>query len=99
MRDWRSTLIAAVAIPTSIISTYTLDVLMGFTLNQITMLALTLVVGIVIDDAIVVLENIFRFAEEKTLRPCRRPCEGTRDIALAVLATTFSLVSSSCRWP
>ena len=69
MRDWRSTLIAAVAIPTSIISTYTLMALMGFTLNQITMLALTLVVGIVIDDAIVVLENIFRFAEEKTLPP------------------------------
>ena len=92
MRDWRSTLIAAVAIPTSIISTYTLMSLMGFTLNQITMLALTLVVGIVIDDAIVVLENIFRFAEEKTLPPMQAAIEGTRDIALAVMATTFSLV-------
>jgi HAE1 family hydrophobic/amphiphilic exporter-1 len=92
IRDWRSTLIAAIAIPTSIISTFTLMQLMGFTLNQITMLALTLVVGIVIDDAIVVLENIFRFAEERNLSPMQAAMEGTRDIALAVLATTLSLV-------
>jgi HAE1 family hydrophobic/amphiphilic exporter-1 len=65
---------------------------MGFTLNQITMLALTLVVGIVIDDAIVVLENIFRFAEEKKLPPMEAAIEGTRDIGLAVTATTLSLV-------
>jgi HAE1 family hydrophobic/amphiphilic exporter-1 len=92
MRDWRATLIAAVAIPTSIISTYTLMQWMGFTLNQITMLALTLVVGIVIDDAIVVLENVFRFMEEKHLPPMQAALEGTADIALAVLATTLSLV-------
>jgi hydrophobic/amphiphilic exporter-1 (mainly G- bacteria), HAE1 family len=92
IRDWRATLIAAVAIPTSIISTYTLMALMGFTLNQITMLALTLVVGIVIDDAIVVLENVFRFSEEKKLPPMQAALEGTGDIALAVLATTLSLV-------
>ncbi len=92
IRNWRSTLIAAVAIPTSIISTYTLMNLMGFTLNQITMLALTLVVGIVIDDAIVVLENIFRFAEEKGLSGLEAARRGTADIALAVLATTLSLV-------
>ena len=92
IRNWRSTLIAAVAIPTSIISTYTLMNLMGFTLNQITMLALTLVVGIVIDDAIVVLENIFRFAEEKGLPGMEAARRGTSDIALAVLATTLSLV-------
>ncbi len=91
MRSWRSTLIAAVAIPTSIISTYTLMNLMGFTLNQITMLALTLMVGIVIDDAIVVLENIFRFLEEKKMTPIEAAIEGTRDIGLAVLATTLSL--------
>ncbi len=65
---------------------------MGFTLNQITMLALTLVVGIVIDDAIVVLENIFRFMEEKQLPAMQAAVEGTRDIGLAVLATTTSLV-------
>ena len=69
MRNWRSTLIAAVAIPTSIICHLHADAAMGFTLNQITMLALVLMVGIVIDDAIVVLENVFRFMEEKNLRP------------------------------
>jgi len=92
IRSWRSTLIAAVAIPTSIISTYTLMNWMGFTLNQITMLALVLVVGVVIDDAIVVLENIFRNAEEKRLAPVEAAIEGTREIALAVMATTLSLV-------
>jgi hydrophobic/amphiphilic exporter-1 (mainly G- bacteria), HAE1 family len=92
MRSWRSTLIAAVAIPTSIISTFALMHLMGFTLNQITMLALVLVVGIVIDDAIVVLENIFRNAEEKKLPAMEAAIQGTREIGLAVMATTFSLV-------
>ncbi len=91
MRNWRSTLIAAIAIPASIISTYTLMYLMGFTLNQISMLALTLMVGIVIDDAIVVLENIFRFMEEKHLSPIEAAIQGTADIGLAVLATTLSL--------
>ena len=91
MRNWRSTLIAAIAIPTSIISTYTLMNWMGFTLNQISMLALTLMVGIVIDDAIVVLENIFRFMEEKHMSPVEAAIAGTKDIGLAVLATTLSL--------
>jgi hydrophobic/amphiphilic exporter-1 (mainly G- bacteria), HAE1 family len=91
IRSWRSTLIAAVAIPASIISTYTLMNLMGFTLNQITMLGLVLTVGIVIDDAIVVLENIFKFAEEKGMSPVEAAIHGTRDIGLAVLATTLSL--------
>jgi len=92
IRSWRSTLIAAVAIPTSIISTFTLMNWMGFTLNQITMLALVLVVGIVIDDSIVVLENIFRNAEERKLPAVQAAVEGTREIGLAVMATTFSLV-------
>ena len=63
--NWRSTIIAAVAIPTSIIATFGLIWYQGFTLNSMTLLALTLSVGIVIDDAIVVLENIYRFVEEK----------------------------------
>ncbi len=92
IRSWRSTLIAAVAIPTSIISTFSLMQAVGFTLNQVTMLALALVVGIVIDDAIVVLENVFRFLEEKKLSPVEAAIQGTRDIGLAVLATTLSLV-------
>ncbi len=91
IRSWRATLIAAVAIPTSIISTFTLMNIMGFTLNQISMLALVLMVGIVIDDAIVVLENIFRFQEEKGMPPEQAAVEGTREIGLAVLATTLSL--------
>ena len=89
----RSTLIAAIAIPTSIVSTFGLLWYMDFTLNFLTMLALTLSVGIVIDDAIVVLENIYRFIEEKGLDPFDAAIEGTREIGLAVLATTLSLAA------
>ncbi len=89
----RTTLIAAVAIPTSIISTFALMAAMGFTLNQITMVALTLMVGIVIDDAIIVLENIYRFIEEKKMAPMEAAMRGTREIGLAVMATTFSLLA------
>jgi len=91
--SFRSTFIAALAIPTSIISTFALMYAMGYTLNSITMLALTLMVGIVIDDAIVVLENIFRFIEEKGMDPFQAAIEGTREIGLAVLATTLSLMA------
>src|SRR6186713_76309 len=91
--NFRSTVIAAVAIPTSIVATFALVWYMGFTLNMLTMLALTLSVGIVIDDAIVVLENIYRFIEEKGMSPMQAAVEGTREIGLAVLATTLSLVA------
>jgi len=66
---------------------------MGYTLNSITMLALTLMVGIVIDDAIVVLENIFRFIDEKGMNPFQAAIEGTREIGPAVMATTLSLMA------
>jgi hydrophobic/amphiphilic exporter-1 (mainly G- bacteria), HAE1 family len=89
----RSTIIAAISIPTSIIATFALLWYMGFTLNMLTMLALTLSVGIVIDDAIVVLENVYRFIEEKGMSPMQAAIEGTREIGLAVLATTLSLVA------
>ncbi len=89
----RSTFIAALAIPTSIISTFALMYAMDYTLNSITMLSLTLMVGIVIDDAIVVLENIYRFVEEKGMDPFQAAIEGTREIGLAVLATTLSLMA------
>ncbi|MBZ5601187.1 MAG: efflux RND transporter permease subunit [Acidobacteriia bacterium] len=89
----RTTLISAIAIPTSIISTFALMAWMDFALNQITMLALTLMVGIVIDDAIIVLENIYRFMEEKDMPPFRAAIEGTREIGLAVMATTLSLMA------
>src|SRR6186997_2834937 len=65
---------------------------LNFTLNSVTMLALVLMVGVVIDDAIVVLENIFRFIEEKRIDSKEAAKEATRDIGLAVLATTLSLV-------
>src|SRR3989440_450084 len=89
----RSTFIAAIAIPTSIIATFGLMAAMGFTMNSITMLALTLMVGIVIDDAVVVLENIFRFIEEKGVPPFQAAIEGTKEIGLAVTATTLSLLA------
>ena len=92
MRSWRSTLIAAVAIPASVISTFGMMRALDFTLNSVTMLALVLMVGVVIDDAIVVLENIFRFIEEKRIEAKEAAREATKDIGLAVLATTLSLV-------
>jgi hydrophobic/amphiphilic exporter-1 (mainly G- bacteria), HAE1 family len=92
MRNLRSTFIAGIAIPTSLISTFGLMWWLGFTLNSVTMLALVLMVGVVIDDAIVVLENIFRFVEEKKMKPFDAAREATKEIGLAVLATTMSLV-------
>src|SRR5262249_44812293 len=92
MRDWRSTIIASIAIPCSIVATFTLMRALGFTLNNMTMLGLTLAVGVVIDDAIVVLENIFRHMEELGKKPMDAALDGLREIALAVMATTFSLV-------
>jgi HAE1 family hydrophobic/amphiphilic exporter-1 len=91
--NFRSTVIAAISIPTSIVATFALIWYMGFTLNMLTMLGLTLSVGIVIDDAIVVLENIYRFIEEKGMPPVQAAIEGTREIGLAVMATTLSLVA------
>jgi len=91
--SFRSTVIAALAIPTSLIATFGLMAAMGFTLNQITMLALTLMVGIVIDDAIVVLENIFRFIEEKGIPSFQAAIDGTKEIGMAVTATTLSLLA------
>jgi HAE1 family hydrophobic/amphiphilic exporter-1 len=69
MKSWRSTIIAAVAIPCSVIASFGVMEALGFTLNSVTMLALVLMVGIVIDDAIIVLENVFRFLEEKRMAP------------------------------
>jgi HAE1 family hydrophobic/amphiphilic exporter-1 len=92
MRSWRSTIIAGVAIPASVVATFGMMWALDFTLNAVTMLALVLMVGVVIDDAIVVLENIFRFVEEKKMGPMDAAREATAEIGLAVLATTLSLV-------
>lgn len=89
----RSTIIAAVAIPTSIVGTFALMYLKDFTFNTMTLLALALAVGIVIDDAIVVLENIFKYIEEKGYSPQAAAVAGTKEIGLAVLATTLSLIA------
>src|SRR5437870_4666974 len=93
LTNLRSTMISAIAIPTSIVATFGLVWYMGFTLNSMTMLALTLSVGIVIDDAIVVLENIYRFIEEKHENQFEAAVDATQEIGLAVLATTLSLVA------
>jgi HAE1 family hydrophobic/amphiphilic exporter-1 len=92
IRNLRVTAIAALAIPTSIIGTFIVMKILGFTLNNMTMLALSLATGIVIDDAIVVLENIFRYVEEKGVTPREAAAEATAEIGMAVMATTLSLV-------
>ncbi len=92
IRDWRTTLIATLAIPTSIIPTFLFMQFMGYTLNNITMLGLILAIGIVIDDAVVVHENIFRHMEEDGMDGMEAARIGTREIALPVLATSLSLV-------
>ena len=92
LHDWRGTVIASLAIPASIIATFTLMRVMNFTLNNFTMLGLVFAVGIVIDDAIVVLENIHRTMEEKGWDGKKAASFATREIALAVMATTLSLV-------
>lgn len=92
LRDWRTTVIAMLSIPTSIIGTFAFMYFMGFTMNNITMIGLILAVGIVVDDAVVVHENIFRFMEEKGLPAKEAARQATAEIALAVLATTFSLL-------
>lgn len=92
IRDWRTTVIATMAIPTSIVPTFLFMWWMGFTLNNITMLGLILAIGIVIDDAVVVHENIFRHMEEYGSDAIKAARDGTREISLAVLATSLSLL-------
>ena len=89
----RSTLIAALSIPISVIGTFGLMWIQGYTLNNITLLALALAVGIVIDDAIVVLENIVRFIDERKMKPFPAAVLATKEIGFAVLATTLSLMA------
>ncbi len=88
----RSTFIAAIAIPISIVGTFAIMKLAGFTLNFLTLLALALAVGIVIDDAIVVLENIVRYTD-RGVKPFVAAVKATKEIGLAVLATTLSLMA------
>ena len=92
IRDWRTVLISFVAIPTSILATFTVLRLLDYTLNSMTLLGLTLAVGIVIDDAIIVIENIYRHLDEYDVTPIQAAIEATQEISLAVIATTLSLV-------
>src|SRR2546425_5787897 len=92
IRNIRAVIISALAIPASIVATFTLMRVMDFTLNNMTLLGLTLAVGIVIDDAIVVLENIFRYIEEKDVTPFEAAILATHEVTLPVMATTLSLV-------
>ncbi len=91
--DARSTVIAAFAIPISIVGTFAVMYVLGFTLNFLTLLALALAVGLVIDDAIVVIENIHNHIQKKGKKPFPAAVAGTREIGLAVLATTLALMS------
>ncbi|NSL56894.1 efflux RND transporter permease subunit [Uliginosibacterium aquaticum] len=92
LRDWRATLVSATALPLSIIPTFAVMYLMGFTINVVTLLSLSLVVGILVDDAIVEIENIIRHLRMgKT--PYQAAMEAADEIGLAVIATTFTLIA------
>ncbi len=93
LRNLRATIIPGLAIPTSIIATFAVMYFLGFSLNNLTLLALTLAIGIVVDDAIIVLENAYRHQEELGESPEVAATNGTREIAFAVIATTISLVA------
>ncbi|MBB3351499.1 multidrug efflux pump subunit AcrB [Rhizobium sp. BK049] len=92
LRDWRATILSAVALPLSVIPTFLVMYLCGFSLNIITLLALSLVVGILVDDAIVEIENIARHLQMGK-RPIDAALEAANEIGLAVIATTFTLVA------
>jgi multidrug efflux pump subunit AcrB len=92
LRDWRATLVAATALPLSMIPTFAVMHLMGFTLNVVTLLSLSLVVGVLVDDAIVEIENIMRHLRMgKT--PYQAAMEAADEIGMAVIATTFTLIA------
>ena len=91
LKDWRATLITAVAMPVSLIPTFAAMVIFGFSLNTITLLALTLVIGILVDDAIVEIENIQKRVDAGA-RPYRAALEGADAIGLAVVATTCTII-------
>jgi multidrug efflux pump len=92
LRDWRATLVPLVSIPVSIIGAFAVMHLLGFTINTLTLLALVLAVGLVVDDAIVMLENIYRRIEEGEA-PIHAAIFGARQVAFAIIATTLTLAA------
>jgi multidrug efflux pump len=93
LRNFRATIIPGLAIPASVVATFAIMYALGFSINNFTLLALTLAIGIVVDDAIIVLENAYRHQEELGEDPTTAAINGTREIAFAVLATTICLVA------
>lgn len=92
LRDWRATLVPLVAIPVSVVGTFTVMQWLGFSINVLTLLALVLAVGLVVDDAIVMLENIYRRVELGE-NPVHAAIFGARQVAFAIIATTFTLAA------
>jgi multidrug efflux pump len=92
LRNLRATLIPLMTIPVSLIGVFSIMLLFGFSINTLTLLALVLAVGLVVDDAIVVLENIYRYIEEG-MEPLQAAFKGMREIAFAVIAMTFTLAA------
>ncbi|MBA3259477.1 MAG: efflux RND transporter permease subunit, partial [Gemmatimonadales bacterium] len=93
LRNLRATIIPGLAIPTSIVAAFAIMYFLGFSINNFTLLALTLAIGIVVDDAIIVLENAYRHQEELGKDPETAAIDGTREIGFAVIATTIALVA------
>src|SRR6266404_5213689 len=93
LRNVRATIIPGLAIPASIIATFAIMYFLGFSINNFTLLALTIAIGIVVDDAIIVLENAFRHQEELHEQPEEAAVNGTNEIGFAVIATTIALVA------
>jgi multidrug efflux pump len=93
LRNVRATIIPGLAIPASIIATFAIMYFLGFSINNFTLLALTIAIGIVVDDAIIVLENAFRHQEELHENPETAAVNGTNEIGFAVIATTIALVA------
>ncbi len=92
LRDWRTTLIPILAIPVSLIGTFFIMYLVGFSINVLTLLGIVLAIGIVVDDAIVVLENIYKKVEDG-MNPIEAGTKGTSEIFFAVISTTITLVA------
>jgi HAE1 family hydrophobic/amphiphilic exporter-1 len=92
MRDWRSTIIISLTLPTAVVATFTFLYFQGYSINLMTLMGLSLAIGLIVDDAIVVRENIFRHMEMGK-NPFQAAREGTAEVGLAVMASTFTIVA------
>jgi multidrug efflux pump len=92
LRDWRTTMIPVLVIPVSLIGSFFIMYLAGFTINVLTLLAIVLAIGLVVDDAIVMMENIYTKIE-KGMNPVQAGLEGSKEIFFAIIATTITLIA------